>query len=70
MFKTKPSTVDGVLSVFRTAIDDLQSVADAHRTKAVQQSAIADAALSAKADAEAEAARATKVATQMEAIFK
>lgn len=69
LFTTAPKSVDGVLSAFKAAITDLNTVAAAQRDEAVKQETIAAAALSAKASAEAEATRATNIAAQMSTIF-
>jgi hypothetical protein len=69
MFKTQPTTVDGVLSVFNTAIADLQKVAQAQDAIAAKQAQIALDAQAASKVAEAEAIRATKVAEQIKAVF-
>ncbi len=69
MFTTKPTTVDGVLSAFRTTIDNLNAVASAQSAKAAEQEVIAANALAAKAAAEAESSRAVDVAGKLQAIF-
>lgn len=69
IFNTAPKSVDGVLSAFKAAIADLQTVASEQQATAAKQEEIAAAALSAKAVAEAEATRATNIAAQMSTIF-
>lgn len=69
LFST-PTTVDGVLAAFNTTIANLQTVAAAQEAEASKQANIAAAALVAKALADAESARASKVVGQLQAIFK
>jgi hypothetical protein len=67
---TVPQTVDGVLEVFRTAIDDLKVVATVHQDKAAEHDRVAAQARSASTAAQSEAQRACSIASKMEAIFQ
>jgi len=60
----KAKTVDSVLAIFNKTIDDLKAVEAAERLEAEKQELIADAALQAKAAADAEATRASKAVTR------
>lgn len=62
-------SVDSVLTAFRTAIDDLNTVATEQEAEAQRQADIATQAALDKAAAEAEAARAKAIAAQMTAVF-
>ena len=68
--KTKATTVDGVLSAFRTAIDDLKAVASFQKQEADFQSTVIIKAQTLKESAELEAARAESVAAKMQAVFE
>lgn len=65
----KTTKVNGVLSAFHEAIADLKAVAQRHTDKAAKHEQKASKALADKAVAEAEATRATAIATQMEGVF-
>lgn len=67
--KQAPKTVDGVLSAFQTAITDLHALADKHQGHSAEQEAIAAQVLKQKAAHDAEAARASSIATKMQAVF-
>lgn len=65
----QPKTVDSVLGAFRTAIADLNEVAENHVTEAEAQLRIADEATAKAKAANAEAKRANTIAAQMAAVF-
>jgi hypothetical protein len=67
--KPEPKTVDGILSAFRSTINDLLGVAAEQKAVAAEQDRIIAKAQDERTAALVEATRAEAVATQMEAVF-
>lgn len=69
MFKKTLPTVAGVMSAFRAAITDLETVAVAQRAEADKQSIVVQEASAAMVEAAREELAARDMKTRLEAIF-